>query len=388
MQTTAIIKPYIIRIPTALSMIKEINLNRTGLFILSCLTAILLCLSCTSSAGISSESDTAASETAPSPSTNTGQSTAQPAITAASNPSPADGLPIINSFMAEPAIISPKGLSNLKWDIFGATSISISPDLGNVSPIGSRMIQPSTSTQYKLTAANAKGAVTAVATVMIEKPYSFLLPVVLSYKLNPRILSENDTCTLSWNVYAADYVTLEQTAADVTTEISAKLTPKGKLILKPAYTLTSGQLDALDETPITVSTTTYTITATNRVGESSATVDVTVLRKAIIPKPDIPIVFDNMTVMAADVLPIIKWFSAEPCSVVQGNTATLTWEVEQADEVTLNGVEVAAKGNQVVSPAGATTYSLYAINEYWTSIKTVTISVIGYAPEYFKPVAE
>ncbi|MBN1375672.1 MAG: hypothetical protein JXA01_05920 [Dehalococcoidia bacterium] len=363
---------------------------KIALSIVSCITVILLCLACTPSTSTSSEQtdNTAASETAPSTSTVTGKSTTQPATTAAPTANPIAGLPIINSFMADPAIISPKGLSNLKWDISDATAISISPDLGSVSPIGTRMIQPSTSTQYKVTASNAKGAVTAVATVMIEKPYSYLLPVVLSYKLNPRIISENDTCTLSWNVYAADYVTLEQTAADVTTEISSRLTPKGKLILTPAYALTSGQLNALAETPITVTTTSYTITATNRVGESSAAVDVTVLRKAIIPKPDIPIIFDNMTVMAATVLPIIKWFSAEPYTIIQGNTATLTWEVDQADEVTLNGVAVEAKGSQVVSPAGATSYTLYAINEYWTSIKTVTIYVLGYAPEYFKPVAQ
>ena len=111
------------------------------------------------------------------------------------------------------------------------------------------------------------------------------------------------------------------------------------------------------------------------------------MQAAIIPKPGIPIAYDNMTVVAASVLPIIGYFAADPYTVVKGNATTLTWEVSQASKVLLNGVEVPANGSRIVSPAGTTNYTLTAINQYYSTAKTVTIFVLGFNPDWFKPLS-
>jgi hypothetical protein len=221
---------------------------------------------------------------------------------------------------------------------------------------------------------------------MVEKPYSSLLPVVLSLNIMPRIISENNTSEISWNIYGASSVSLEYGNGTTSTVISTRLTPTGRMTITPTYSLTSTQQRTTTTTPIIVSDTLYTLKAINIAGTTTASTAVTVLRTAIIPKPGIPIAYDNMTVIAATVLPIIRLFTAEPYSIVQGNTTTLSWEVSQATKVVLNGVQVPLNGSQIVSPAGTTTYTLNASNQYWTSTKSVTITVLGYKPEWFQPV--
>ena len=158
------------------------------------------------------------------------------------------------------------------------------------------------------------------------------------------------------------------------------------MTVTPTYSLTSAQSRANTTTPIAVTTTTYTLTAVNVSGTTTATVDVTVMRTAIIPKPGIPIAQDNMTVMAATVIPVIGWLASEPYTIIQGNSTLLNWEVNQATKVTLNNAEVSAFGSQLLSPAGATTYTITASNQYYTSSKSVTIGVLQYKPDWFKPV--
>jgi hypothetical protein len=131
----------------------------------------------------------------------------------------------------------------------------------------------------------------------------------------------------------------------------------------------------------------YYLTAQNQSGTTTSSVDVDVLQAAIIPKPGIPMAFDNMTVVAATVLPLIGWFAPDPYTVVKGNATTLTWEVKQASKVLLNGVEVPPVGNRIVAPAGTTSYTLTAINQYYSTARTVTIYVIGFNPDWFKPLA-
>ena len=259
--------------------------------------------------------------------------------------------------------------------------------MGAVAAIGTKRISPETSTAYTLTASNSNGAVTAVATVMVEKRYSTLLPAVLSFTVNPRTISENDTCTLSWNVYGT-YVlsTLAEGSGNTATTISSRLTPTGTMTVLPKYGLTETQSRANATTPITSNRLHLYAYCPNVSGTTTATVDVTVMRTAIIPKPGIPITHDNMTVIAATVLPMIGWLASEPYTVIQGNSTLLNWEVHQATKVILNGAEVPAFGSQIISPAGAATYTLTASNQYYTIVKAVTVGVLGYTPEWFKPV--
>lgn len=86
------------------------------------------------------------------------------------------GAPVINSFKAEPASISEGSYTVLSWDVTGATSLDISPDVGQVEPGISLMVYPSQTTRYIFTAMNSAGqAVTALTVVVIPSEQPQLL---------------------------------------------------------------------------------------------------------------------------------------------------------------------------------------------------------------------
>jgi hypothetical protein len=77
--------------------------------------------------------------------------------------------PAITSFVAQPAAIE-RGLSTtLSWVVSGATSLSISPDVGTVSG-SSVTVNPSATTTYTLTATNGGGSTTASTSVTVNLP--------------------------------------------------------------------------------------------------------------------------------------------------------------------------------------------------------------------------
>jgi hypothetical protein len=80
--------------------------------------------------------------------------------------------PVVNSFNSAPGHIAPGASSTLNWIVTGAATVSIDPDIGNVSLSGNRVVLPSKTTTYTLTATNAAGSVTATAQVIVS-------PVVL-----------------------------------------------------------------------------------------------------------------------------------------------------------------------------------------------------------------
>jgi hypothetical protein len=76
------------------------------------------------------------------------------------------GRPVIESFTATPATIAPGEESTLSWQVTGATSLNLSPGVGAVEG-SSRTVQPTQTTEYTLTAANAAGETTAKTTVTV-----------------------------------------------------------------------------------------------------------------------------------------------------------------------------------------------------------------------------
>jgi hypothetical protein len=90
------------------------------------------------------------------------------------------GAPVIHSFVADPATVTAGGESVLRWQVSGATTLSIEPTLGTVSGTFAQ-INPATTTEYTLTATNANGSTMAKTTVTVttggEFQYTtFLLP--------------------------------------------------------------------------------------------------------------------------------------------------------------------------------------------------------------------
>jgi hypothetical protein len=73
--------------------------------------------------------------------------------------------PSVNSFKATPHIITEGESTTLTWNVTDAVTVEILPDIGNVTPSGSRLVSPKTNTTYTLTATNKAGSVTETARV-------------------------------------------------------------------------------------------------------------------------------------------------------------------------------------------------------------------------------
>jgi len=76
-------------------------------------------------------------------------------------------VPIINSFLANPLIITVGESSALSWSVTDATSVTINNGIGSVALTGTTAVNPITTTTYTLTATNSTGSVTASATVTV-----------------------------------------------------------------------------------------------------------------------------------------------------------------------------------------------------------------------------
>ncbi len=76
-------------------------------------------------------------------------------------------------------------------------------------------------------------------------------------------------------------------------------------------------------------------------------------------------------------MPVIAYFSCEPCVVEPGGSATLSWDLSGATAAYLDGKGITAPGSTVVYPDQTTTYRLAAVNDNGRSEKTLTVEVRG-----------
>lgn len=74
----------------------------------------------------------------------------------------------IMSFDVEPSIVNQGEYANLSWVVLSASSVTIDNGIGNVALTGHRMIQPTQTTTYTLTASNATMTKNATAIVTVK----------------------------------------------------------------------------------------------------------------------------------------------------------------------------------------------------------------------------
>lgn len=230
-------------------------------------------------------------------------------------------------FQAVPERIRSGDRSTLDWQVQNAETVTIT-SLGSVGANGQRDVSPTQTTQYRLTARNARGEVSAIATVVVEEqpPAQFL-----SCTAAPMSILSGEASTLSWATANADSVTISG-IGNVEGSGSRQVTP--------------------------TTTTSYTLTATNPRGPVTCNVTVTV----------------NQTGEA----PRVISFSGSPTSISTGQSSTLSWNVERAQSVEISGIgSVAAQGSQAVSPTANTTYTLTARNQFGSTTANVAITVSG-----------
>ncbi|MHB8086466.1 MAG: hypothetical protein ACYDHZ_11645 [Dehalococcoidia bacterium] len=255
-----------------------------------------------------------------------------------STPPPSSGLPTITSFTANPPIVTAGGSSSLSWQVSNATSVVISPGIGSVGPSGNVPVVPATSMAYTLTATNSAGIATASTTVLVQMSSAIPPPIVLSFTSNPAGIIAGNTSTLTWNVYGATSVSIDQGIGNVGASGSTTIHPG--------------------------TTTTYTLTASNSAGGVTATTDVNVL-----------------TLIQ---LPVIQYFTANPTSLFKGGSSTLAWQTSGATQVLLNGSPVGTNGAMVVTPASSQTYTLSAVNGFGHSNQTISVTVLILNPNLFR----
>jgi hypothetical protein len=165
-------------------------------------------------------------------------------------------LPKVNQFEAAPSVINQGEVAYIRWSVSNANSVSIDNGIGSVALAGEIPVSPDETTFYTLTATNfagesvartqvmVRGASTTPPVVTAEAP-----PTIVAFYADRLIITADEYVMLSWEVLDATEVTLEG----------------------------FGQVGAEDTiTLIPDSTTTYLLTATNAVGESTAGITVTV----------------------------------------------------------------------------------------------------------------
>jgi len=179
---------------------------------------------------------------------------------------------------------------------------------------------------FRLTVRDPQGAIAVARTVVTTRSEPGVR--VVQFVANPAIIRLGQSASLAWQVENADEVSISGIGP-----VDAKA---GTVSVSPT------------------DTTTYRLTAKNRKGELNATVTVTVERT-----------------MAR-----VLNFSASPMTITAGQSSTLSWSTENAEQVEISGIgAVAVQGSQSVTPAETTTYTMTVRNRGGTTSATVTIQV-------------
>jgi hypothetical protein len=83
-----------------------------------------------------------------------------------------------------------------------------------------------------------------------------------------------------------------------------------------------------------------------------------------------------VTVTPAGSAPKIGTFTSSPVEIGEGDSATLSWQVEGADSVEITDLgKVSGSGSAIVRPTETRTYTMTATNQYGTETASVTIKV-------------
>jgi hypothetical protein len=277
-----------------------------------------------SASGTQAISPTATTTYTISATNNSGTITASTIITVSAGTT---GAPVINSFTANPSTITVGQSSTIRWNITGATSISIDNGVGSPSLNSTPTISPTSTTTYTLTATNSAGSTTATATLTVTQPG---VPVITSFTASPSAIASGQSSTLQWNITGATSFSIDQGIGTVTASGNRTVSP--------------------------TTTTTYTLTANNSAGIVTATATITLAQAGV---------------------PAITSFTANPITITTGQSSTLQWNVTGATSVSIDqGIgTVTATSNRTVTPTATTIYTLTATNSAGTSTATATVTI-------------
>ena len=245
-------------------------------------------------------------------------------------------LPKIPYFSSDKAGLQKSESAILSWHVTNASKVVLEPDGETVPEVGSKRVNPSKTTKYVLRAFNDAGEYQGTVEIKIFEQLPDLVEPKIEYFISDDYnLAPGDSAKLSWHVTNADRVILDPgdgTVPETGTEI---VTPS--------------------------ETTVYTLKAINDAGEDRErrTIDVT----------EQPLQITE--------LPILDSFVSNKYVLKSGESATLSWDVINADKTILepDGETVSENGSKKVTPSKTTKYTLKASNEGGERRKEVTINV-------------
>jgi len=235
-------------------------------------------------------------------------------------------VPVVASFDASSPTITSGQEATLQWAVTGATSVSISPDIGTVSSSGTTTVSPEAASTYTLFANNTFGSVRKSITIAVTG----ILPSINSFSIDPGSIFTGQTATVSWDVAGSTSVSIDPEIGIVSSSGTKNVSPG--------------------------STTRYVLIASNSAGNSTAAATLAV---------------------TSSKAPIITNFSAGPAAINSGEVSTLTWDVIGAKSINISqGIGgVASKGSVQVTPAATIVYTIMAANDYGSETKPVTVTV-------------
>ncbi len=219
--------------------------------------------------------------------------------------------------------------TTLTWRATNAVSFSIAPAVasGTLPLTGSATVSPSQTTTYIATAMDANGKAATNSITVAVVPAGSAPTMTLS--VSPGVVAAGQTANLTWTSTNATSVAITPAVlGDDVTSVALS----GTAAVSPT------------------ASTTYTATATGAGGvTATAVATVNLLGVTLV---------------------------ASPTTVGPGQTASLTWTSANAASVSIDqGIgAVALSGNQIVSPAATTIYTITATNGSATATATATVN--------------
>lgn len=239
--------------------------------------------------------------------------------------------PVIGFFRGQPSTIQTGACTRLEWgDIENANRVTLS-DVGTVGTSGKVDVCLDVTKSYTLRAVGTGGTAEETVQITVEEPAG---PVIEFFRVVPSIINPGACALLEWGAVE------NSTAATIEPDIGGVGTP-GSVEVCPA------------------ATTTYLLTAQNPEGNTTA--QATLLVGA-----------------AADLPPVIAFFTANPANIQAGECTTLDWgKVDYATSVIIdnNLGGVGTPGSKEVCLGSTTTFLMTASGPGGTTEREVVVNV-------------
>jgi hypothetical protein len=228
----------------------------------------------------------------------------------------------------------------------------------------SKTTQCSPSPAYSYATFSATGPGTVTVTPTLTVACSNTAPVVGAFTASPASITSGQSSVLSWSLSGADTVSIDNGIGPESNTSSSSAT------VSPSQT------------------TSYTLTAINYIGTTTAQTTVTVT--VPVPPSGGGGGGGGGSVIAA---PSIGSFLASPASILAGQSSNLSWSVTGASTISITPAVSTSSlnplsGTATVTPTSTITYTLVASNAYGQSVTattSITVVVAGNAGSQLSP---